>query len=140
MPWSAKAQELLKQQYAPVGVAAKQGLGSAVATLQQAKARGIDVSSLFSDHQERSQLVDKYINAYRQYCWKVDKIDDFKLAPFHILATEGEAHIHKPHSWHMSQIADFCDRDEVLQATNYRVVNLDSPTEKEAANSPGGWI
>ncbi len=34
MPWSAKAQELLKQQYAPVGVAAKKGLSTAVDVLQ----------------------------------------------------------------------------------------------------------
>ena len=133
MPWSAKAQELLRQQYAPVGVAAKQGLGSAVATLQQAENRGINVSNLLSSYIERSQLVDKYIDAYRQYCWTVENIDDFKLAPFHILATEGQAHTDKPHSWHMSQIADFCDRDEILTATNYRIVNLDDRAEKDSA-------
>ena len=133
MPWSAKAQELLKQQYAPVGVAAKQGLRSAVATLQQAEKRGLEVSNLLSAYQQRSQLVDKYISAYQQYCWTVDKIDDFKLAPFHILATEGQAHTDKPHSWHMSQIAEFCDRDEILTATNYRIVSLNNEAEKEQA-------
>ncbi|MEL6496058.1 MAG: polynucleotide kinase-phosphatase [Cyanobacteria bacterium J06623_7] len=133
MPWSAKAQELIKQQYAPVGVAAKRGLGSAVATLQQAQERGIDVGNLLSGYQQRSQLVERYISAYQQYCWQVEQIDDFKLAPFHILATEGKAHTDKPHSWHMSQIADFCAGDEILTATNYRIVNLDSATEKEQA-------
>ena len=132
MPWSAKAQELLKQQYEPVGVSAQQGLGSAVATLQQAENRGIDVNNLLSSYQQRSQLVDKYISAYRQYCWTVEKIDDFKLAPFHILATEGQVHTDKPHSWHMSQIADFCSQD-ILSATNYKVVNLNNNEEKAAA-------
>jgi protein phosphatase len=132
MPWSAKAQELLKQQYAPVGVAAKQGLEAAVAILQQAGNRGIDVSNLQFKYQQREQLVDKYITAYRQYCWKVDDLNDFKLAPFHILATEGEVHTDKPHIWHMEQIANFCLNDQILLATNHKIINLNSESEKEA--------
>jgi diadenosine tetraphosphatase ApaH/serine/threonine PP2A family protein phosphatase len=101
MPWSAKAQELLKQQYAPVGVAANQGLRAAVNCLQQAQSRGIDVSNLLTRYQQRAELPEKYIKAYRQYCWSVNSINDLKLAPFHILATEGQAHTDKPHSWHL---------------------------------------
>ncbi|MEO1005821.1 MAG: polynucleotide kinase-phosphatase [Cyanobacteria bacterium J06638_38] len=135
MPWSAKAQELLKQQYAPVGVAAKQGLGAAVASLQQAGKRGVDTQDLLAKLQQRSQQVEPYINAYRQYCWAVDDLNDFKLAPFHILATEGHAHTNKSHSWHMQQIASFCNEDPILLATNHKIINLDQEAEKEAVTN-----
>ncbi|MGL5943934.1 MAG: polynucleotide kinase-phosphatase [Waterburya sp.] len=136
MPWSAKAQELLKQQYAPVGVSANQGLGTAVNCLQQAQDRGIEVSNLLTRYQQRAKLPAKYIKAYRQYCWSVNNIDDLKLAPFHILATEGQAHTDKLHSWHLEQIANFCQVDnQLLLATNYKIVNLNEQSEIEAATA-----
>ncbi|MEM7591596.1 MAG: polynucleotide kinase-phosphatase [Cyanobacteria bacterium P01_A01_bin.83] len=134
MPWSAKAQELLKQQYAPVGVAAKKGLSTAVDVLQQTQSRGIDVDNLLTRYQQRAKLPDKYIQAYRQYCWSVNSVNDLKLAPFHILATEGQVHTDKPHNWHMSQIAQFCQHDsQILQGTNYKIVNLNDSSEIDAA-------
>ena len=33
----------------------------------------------------------KFVAAYRQYCWPVESLDDLKLAPFHLLATEGKS-------------------------------------------------
>ena len=39
MPWSAKAQELLRSQYAAVGAAGRASLPKAVAALRQAAAR-----------------------------------------------------------------------------------------------------
>ena len=135
MPWSVKAQELLKQQYAPVGVAAKEGLSAAVDVLQQAKNRGVEVGIL-TRYRQRAELPDKYIKAYRQYSWSVDRIDDLKLAPFHILATEGQVHTDKPHSWHMRQIANFCQSNEqLLLATNYKVVNLNKRSQLDTATS-----
>ncbi len=134
MPWSAKAQELLKKQYAPVGVAAKQGLNAAVDILQQASSRGINVGNLLTRYQQKAELPDKYIQAYRQYCWTVDNIDDLKLAPFHVLATEGQVHTDKPHSWHMEQIASFCETEaKILLATKYKIVDLNNSSEIDAA-------
>ena len=46
MPWSAKAQELLRQQYAAVGAAARASLVDVVAALERAAANGSDVSAL----------------------------------------------------------------------------------------------
>jgi predicted kinase len=136
MPWSAKAQELLKQQYAPVGVAANRGLNAAVNCLQQAQNRGIDVSNLLTRYQQKAELPEKYIKAYRQYCWSVNSIDNLKLAPFHILATEGQVHTNKPHNWHMSQIANFCQGDnQLLLTTNYKIVNLNEQSEIDTATN-----
>lgn len=133
MPWSAKAQELLRQQYAAVGASANAALPAAISMLEQATARGIDVNSTLSEYQERSQMVQQYVNAYRRYCWKVNSINDFKLAPFHILATEGAVHIDKNHVWHMETIVNICQQDKtLLQATAYKLVNVNENESKEA--------
>jgi protein phosphatase len=125
MPWSAKAQELIRQQYAPVGIAAKVTLDRSSQLLAQARSRGVDVKDSVEHYRSRQQLAADYTTAYRQYCWTVNSIDDFKFAPFHILATEGKVHTDKTHLWHLNQIAKFCQVDSnLLLATNYQVINL----------------
>ncbi|MGB3300727.1 MAG: polynucleotide kinase-phosphatase [Phormidesmis sp.] len=133
MPWSAKAQGLLKQQYAPVGTAAKHGLKAAVNCLQQANA-SVEVTKLLTHYQQRSELADRYVDAYRRYCWPVNHLSDLKLAPFHILATEGQVHTDKTHEWHMQQISHFAQADaELLLATRYKTID----TSDEASCAAG---
>ena len=129
MPWSVKAQALLKQQYAAVGSASRAALGEAVTLLAQAAAQGREIAPLLEKYQGKQQLVTQYVDAYRNYCWPVTAIDDLKLAPFHLLATEGRAHIDKNHSWHMDTLAEFCHADEqLLLATPYKLVDVTDAT------------
>jgi protein phosphatase len=86
LPWSAKAQELLRQQYAAVGAAGKASLSAAVSMLEQASRRG-QALELLEEYRDRAQLMDQYVEAYRRYCWDVASITDLKLAPFHVLAS-----------------------------------------------------
>ncbi|MCC7245890.1 MAG: polynucleotide kinase-phosphatase, partial [Saprospiraceae bacterium] len=73
----------------------------------------------------KSKAIQQYIRAYQNYCWPVQSIDDYKLAPFHILATEGQVHVDKSHEWHMQHIAEICAEDPLLfKATPYHVINL----------------
>lgn len=133
MPWSAKAQELLRRQYAAVGSASRSALGEASAVLEQAAKRGINVSSPLSHYQQRSQMAIHYVDAYRRYCWQVNSLADLKLAPFHILATEGAVHVDKNHQWHMENVARICQSDEaLLLATSYKVVDLTDTVSQEA--------
>ncbi len=126
MPWSAKAQELIRQQYAPVGIASRVTLSKSIALLAQAQSRGIDVSNGVEKYQARHQLAEDYTAAYRRYCWTVNSLDDLQLAPFHILATEGKVHTDKNHLWHLQRITKFCQTEpQLLLATNYRVINLE---------------
>jgi protein phosphatase len=132
MPWSAKAQGLLRNQYAAVGVASQTGIGDAVALLNQAKQRGMDVDTQLSHYQQRLEMANQYVTAYRRYCWDVSDISDLKLAPFHILATEGAVHTDKDHLWHLEQAANISQGDSVLMATNYKVIDLtDSSSQAE---------
>jgi protein phosphatase len=136
MPWSAKAQELLHRQYAPVGVAATTALREAGAALAQFAAQGNDVSALQQSYAAREQMAAQYVNAYQHYCWEVHSVNDLKLAPFHLLASEGKVHIDRDHTWHMETLRRICERDtELLLATPYRVVDLADEASQQAGIS-----
>jgi protein phosphatase len=108
MPWSAKAQELLRQQYAPTGSAARAALAETVAALQRANQHQLDIAPLLRRYQARMEMARLFVEAYRQYCWPVKSLNDLKLAPFHLMATEGAVHVDKPHSWHLELAARLC--------------------------------
>ena len=136
MPWSVKAQELLLSQYAAVGAAAQASLGAAVLSLQSAGQSGLPVAELLSKYQNRAEMMARYVDAYRRYCWPVHSVSDLRLAPFHILATEGALHTDKNHFWHMDTIARLVQAapESVLYATPYKVVDLNDPaSEAEGA-------
>jgi len=57
MPWSAKAQELLRQQYAPTGAAARAALPAALAALT-AHAGSPEVAGLLEKYRERKDAAD----------------------------------------------------------------------------------
>src|SRR5437588_6708382 len=137
MPWSMKAQELLRLQYAPTGTAGVHALAEAVDSLTQASGRLEEIQSL-ADHTSLRRLhaLEKYRIAYRHYCWTVNSIADLKLAPFHLLANEGQVHIDKPHTWHMETLARLSTADpEVLLATPFRQVDLNDTTSCDAATT-----
>src|SRR5437764_14034 len=79
MPWSAKAQALLKEQYAAVGAAAGAALDQVVGTLEQAAGNGLEVAALLDRHRERQTMAQQYVRAYQQYCWPVNDVNDLKL-------------------------------------------------------------
>jgi protein phosphatase len=136
MPWSAKALELVRQQYASVGTAARVGLGEAVDALQQAAARGVDVGASLDRHKTRLDLADRFAQAYRHYCWPVESLRDIRVAPFHVMATEGAVHTDKDHVWHMTTIRKFVDSDGgLLMATPYHIVDLADPASEAAATA-----
>jgi protein phosphatase len=137
MPWSAKAQELLQSQYAPTGSSGLVALRDASRLLEQATGRGVEAGELARRYRERLARVERYTAAYRRYCWPVASVSDLKIAPFHLMATEGRVHIGQDHRWHMEVLARLCAADpELLLATAYRVVDLTDPGSEAAAV---GW-
>lgn len=147
MPWSAKAQELLRRQYAPVGTAAVYGLSEAIEALEQAAQIAVDeaklaIEGLLLSHQQRREQAKNYIAAYRRYCWQVSSVSDLRLAPFHLLASEGKVHTDQDHLWHMETLAELCRAthsqasNSVLMATRNVVVDL---TSEESFNSAIRW-
>jgi len=136
MPWSAKAQELLRQQYAPTGAAAGAALPAAIAVLKSAAANP-EVAALAERFQQREEAALLYVEAYRRYCWTVHSLVDMKLAPFHLLASESGVHTANDHVWHMETLGRICAAEpELLLATPFRVVDL---TDKADQNQGIQW-
>ena len=132
MPWSDKAQELLRSQYAPAGAAASAGLEAALAALGQAGARGGGSDELAEHLRQRQGCISRYVDAYRRYCWSVDGLSDLRIAPFHLLATEGRVHNGQDHLWHMETLAELCRADgEILLETRHLLVDTSDGDSEE---------
>ena len=138
MPWNAKAQGLLREQYAPVGAAGVATLGAESAAWEQAVQRGLSGAADYAE-EARLRLHDlaRYREAYARYCWTVTTTADLKIAPFHLLATEGKTYTDRPHTFHMETLTALSEYSPLLQQTNYRIVHLSSDTEK--AETTAWW-
>ena len=136
MPWSAKAQELLRRQYAAVGASTRAAFPEAIAGLDQAASQDSELAQLRDRFRQRASLTELFVAAYRRYCWSVQSLDDLKLAPFHLLASEGRVYFDRDHPWHMEMLAALCAPDpRLLLATQHRKVDLvDAASEQNAIN------
>ncbi|PCH99341.1 MAG: polynucleotide kinase-phosphatase [Bacteroidetes bacterium] len=140
MPWSAKAQSLIQDQYASVGAAAKNALVEVELVLKKAVDGGIGKAKQpLEQYSNRKTAIAKYTDAYRHYCWDVSSVEDYKLAPFHILATEGKVHVDKDHEWHMENIKELCKADEkIFRVTPYKVI--DTQDKESVAEAVDWWL
>jgi protein phosphatase len=134
MPWSAKAQELLRRQYAAVGSSARAAFREALDGLDQAASQDAEIAQLRDRTRQRASLAERLVTAYRRYCWHVQSLDDLKLAPFHLLASEGHVYFDRDHQWHMETLAALCAAvPQLLLATTNRKVDLvDIASQQEA--------
>jgi protein phosphatase len=105
LPWSVKAEELLRSQYASVGAAAHAALPAATGVLRQAEATGLDVADLLARTVAREANADAFTAAYRRYCWPTDGLDGVRIAPFQLLAAGSATFDDRQHDWHLT-IAD----------------------------------
>ena len=115
LPWSAKAGQLLRDQYAAVGAAARAALPAAVTVLEQALARGTGrpdtgpdagqggpLAALLTRTRSRLANAEAFAAAYQRYCWPVEGLDGVRLAPFALLGSDAASHASRPHSWHLA--------------------------------------
>jgi protein phosphatase len=146
LPWSAKATELLRTQYAPVGAAAGAVLAAADTLVGAAARAGLEVGELRARTQARLAMAGQFRDAYRRYCWPVGSVADLKLAPFQVLASAGKVHALRPHGWHL-QMADLlaaADPRTFRQTSRIGVLTGEAATEAaatswwEALTSAGG--
>jgi protein phosphatase len=138
LPWSAKAEQLLRDQYAAVGAAARTALPVAVDVLEQAVAAGADVSELLARTRQRRVDADAFTAAYRRYCWPTDGLDGVRLAPFQLLATEGTTHHAAPHAWHLELADRLTAADPDLFATTRRFV-VDTTDAASVSDGVAWW-
>ena len=139
MPWSAKAQELLRTQYAAVGAG---GLGVAAPSGRRRwRQAAVRLEGEERDEARRGRgPVPPAGSRTSTGSWpptgstagRWSRSTDLKLAPFHLLATEGHVHTDRDHLWHMETLAEVCRADpELLLATRYKVVDVTDPASQE---------
>lgn len=129
LPWSAKAGELLRTQYAAVGAAARAVLPAAVDALAAAGDRGLDIAELLARTRRRADDAERFTAAYRRYVWDVDGLDGVRLAPFQVLAAGSRTFTDRDHLWHLG-VADrlvAADASGVLLGTRRLVVSTGDP-------------
>ncbi len=124
MPWSAKAQTLIEGQYAPVAASAQAGLAAAHHALARAAGRGADMDGLLARFADRGERAARYADAWAPYVWPVAGIEDLKVAPFHVLASEGRVWFDGDHAWHMGWADRLAAVSGAVTPTRWRTVDL----------------
>jgi PNKP (polynucleotide 5'-kinase/3'-phosphatase) family adenylyltransferase-like protein len=136
MPWSLKAQGLLRSQYAAVGAASGAAFPAALAALEGAAARGVDVTALLARQRDRAGDAAAFTDAYRRYCWTTDGLDGVRLAPFQILAAQGRSLASVPHDEQLTLIDRLVEHDGsgsgLLQTTRRLYVDTGDPESVRA--------
>lgn len=133
LPWSAKAGQLIREQYAAVGAAARLALPAEIRVLRQAEQAGPEVADLLNRTVDREANRSSYAEIYRRYSWPTDRLDGIGVAPFQLLATEGRTYADRPHTWHLALADRLADAAPDLVTTNRRVeVDTDDPQSVRA--------
>jgi protein phosphatase len=138
LPWSAKAGQLLRDQYAAVGAAARAALPAAVDVLAQAAAAGLDVAELHERTQARAANAAAFTDAYRRYYWPTDGLVGVRIAPFQVLASEGTTYHERPHAWHL-EIADLLTAADAEFVTPTRRLYADTTNPDSVALATQWW-
>ena len=134
LPWSVKAEELIRSQYASVGAAATHMLAAARSTLETAMERGSPVGDLVSRTVDREAAAAAFVHAYSPYRWAVRSVDDIEVAPFQLLAAEGRTFLDRDHGWHLEMADRLAAADPGLfRATDHVVVDLTDDASQQAA-------
>ncbi|MFG3658349.1 polynucleotide kinase-phosphatase [Streptomyces sp. NPDC047706] len=134
MPWSLKASGLLRSQYAAVGAASRAVFPGAVAALEGAAARGVDVGGLLDRQRERAADAAAFTEAYRRYCWPTEGLDGVRLAPFQMLAVQGRSLAALPHDEQLALLDRLVEHDGtgLLRTTRRLYVDTGDPESVRA--------
>ncbi|MFI6490900.1 polynucleotide kinase-phosphatase [Streptomyces sp. NPDC050564] len=134
LPWSLKASGLLRSQYAAVGAASGAAFPGALAALEGAAERGVDVRDLLTRQRERAADAEAFTDAYRRYCWTTEGLDGVRLAPFQILAVQGRSLAAVPHDEQLALIDRLVEHDGsgLLQTTRRLFVDTGDPESVRA--------
>ncbi|WP_328433842.1 polynucleotide kinase-phosphatase [Streptomyces sp. NBC_00425] len=140
MPWSLKASGLLRSQYAAVGAASGAVFPGALAALDGAAARGVDVADLLARQRERASDAAAFTEAYRRYCWTTDGLDGVRLAPFQILAVQGRSLADLPHDEQLSLLDRLVEHDTTGLLRTTRRLYVDTADPESVRAGVDWWL
>ncbi|MET9445246.1 polynucleotide kinase-phosphatase [Streptomyces sp. NPDC006610] len=140
MPWSLKASGLLRSQYAAVGAASGAVFPGALAALEGAAARGVDVSGLLARQRERAADAAAFTDAYRRYCWTTEGLDGVRLAPFQILAVQGRSLAGLPHDEQLALLDRLVEHDGTGLLQTTRRLYVDTGDAESVRAGVDWWL
>ncbi|WP_320777949.1 polynucleotide kinase-phosphatase [Streptomyces sp. CRN 30] len=140
LPWSLKAAGLLRRQYAAVGAAAGAAFPGALAALEGAAARGVDVGGLLARQRERAADAAAFTTAYRRYCWPTDGLEGVRLAPFQILAVQGRSLAGLPHDEQLALIDRMVEHDGSGLLRTTRRLYVDTADAESVRAGVDWWL
>ncbi|POX51601.1 polynucleotide kinase-phosphatase [Streptomyces sp. Ru72] len=140
MPWSLKASGLLRGQYAAVGAASGAAFPGALAALEGAAARGVDVAGLLARQRERADDAAAFTAAYRRYCWTTDGLEGVRLAPFQLLAVRGRSLAAVPHDQQLALIDRMVEHDGTGLLQTTRRLYVDTGDAESVRAGVDWWL
>ncbi|MGR6973332.1 polynucleotide kinase-phosphatase [Streptomyces cynarae] len=140
MPWSLKASGLLRGQYAAVGAASGAAFPGALAALEGAAARGVDVAGLLARQRERAADAAAFTAAYRRYCWSTDGLEGVRLAPFQLLAVQGRSLAAVPHDEQLALIDRMVEHDGTGMLQTTRRLHVDTGDPESVRAGVDWWL
>jgi protein phosphatase len=139
MPWNAKAQGLLRDQYAPVAVAGITARNAEIQQWELAAGRGLIGADVAQSHARTQQEgILAYRTAYQRYCWPIDSSMALKIAPFHLLAAENRTFLDRSHQWHMTMLTRLSDVSGQFQRTE--CIEVDTGNESSRQAGVDWWV
>jgi protein phosphatase len=138
LPWSVKAADLLREQYAAMGAAARAALPAAVNGLFRARDRGLAVDALLARTQARAANADAFTAAYRRYCWPTQGIEGISIAPFQVLATQSQTYHDRDHNWHLTIADRLTDAAPTLFRKTQRI-HVDTSDPQSVTTAINWW-
>ncbi|WP_128374837.1 polynucleotide kinase-phosphatase [Streptomyces cavernae] len=140
MPWSLKASGLLRSQYAAVGAASGAVFPGALAALEGAAARGVDVGDLLARQRDRAADAAAFTDAYRRYCWPTDGLSGVRLAPFQILAVQGRSLATLSHDAQLKLVDRMVEHDGTGLLQTTRRLFVDTGDEASVRAGVDWWL
>lgn len=134
LPWTLKAEPMIRDQYAAVGAAATTALPAAVHVLDAAAHRGIDVGTLLDRTRSRTGNAARFVEAYRRYIQPVEGNLGLQIAPFQVVASDAGTYENRDHHWHL----DLADRLVVADPELFRTTRrLDVDVADDGSRAAG---
>jgi protein phosphatase len=99
----------------------------------------MNIAAVLEGFEQRRECLDRYTETYHRYCWTVSSAEDYRVAPFHILATEGKVWNGENHLFHLETIKRcMTGADPLFLATKHIAVDLDN--EESIAAATDWWL
>ncbi|MFI9644877.1 polynucleotide kinase-phosphatase [Streptomyces sp. NPDC052040] len=140
MPWSLKASGLLRSQYAAVGAVSGAVFPGALAALEAAAGRGVEVGDLLARQQARAADASAFTAAYRRYCWPTEGLRGVRLAPFQLLAVQGRSLAALPHDEQLALIDRLVEHDGSGLLATTRRLHVDTGDPESVRAGIDWWL